>query len=380
MSRYTKDEQTEIVHLAMELEAAITSENKELESLSLMSFESEPIAPQEKKQKPLKKVTPQYPETPELEYSMDDFLDDSGKNASSAVKFVRFAKRVKHPVLSFCGIGLCMMIIGFIIGDAGTSLVTIGGLMIFPGWIIVAVIKESKEKEAQKEYKKVCEIKQAEVEQAPDYLAARAEAERVADEENRKREEEYQRQEEDYRREYDQSMDQYKNVTLVIYRRELEKWLELQSEKVKILTASLSENRKTQETLYFETQIIPKSIRSLEDITFLYDDMSSSEHDIERAIDMLNAYKQRKVTREEAEKTRQRMDVRMDELRGDMQQGFTQVYGLIDERTYRIENLTAQLSSQMDDIRREIRRGNIAAITQRYITSRRIQSIEKKLH
>ena len=201
----------------------------------------------------------------------------------------------------------------------------------------------------------------------------------MADAENRRREEEYRLQQEENNREYTQSIDQYKNVTLVAYQNELQHWQELQAQKAELLKADMVENRQTQETLYSETKLIPMTIRSLEDLTYLYEDMSSSEHDIERAIDMLNAYKQCKVTQDEAEKTRRRMDAKMDELRGNMQQGFSQVYGLIDNGNYRAEVLTAQLASQMDDIRTGIRRGNIAAIVQRYGTNKKLREISKNV-
>ena len=45
MSKYTKDEQTEIVQLAMELEAAITSEQQELTNLAQMEFKKEANRP-----------------------------------------------------------------------------------------------------------------------------------------------------------------------------------------------------------------------------------------------------------------------------------------------------------------------------------------------
>ena len=380
MSRYTKEEQTEIVQFAMELEAAITSEQQELANLSQMRFDPKPIAPKKKQLEPLKKVEPEYPEKPQLEYTMEEFLRDPEHDFVSGVKFTRFAQKVKHPFLIYLGIALCMFLLGFALeGGFWTGLGGVGGVMIFPGWLIVGYLMASKEGAAEKEYKKVCERKQAELEQTPEYLAARAEAERMADEENRRREEEYRLQQEENNREYTQSIDQYKNVTLVAYQNELQHWQELQAQKAELLKADMVENRQTQETLYSETKLIPMTIRSLEDLTYLYEDMSSSEHDIERAIDMLNAYKQRKVTQDEAEKTRRRMDAKMDELRGNMQQGFSQVYGLIDNGNYRAEVLTAQLASQMDDIRTGIRRGNIAAIVQRYGTNKKLREISKNV-
>ena len=379
MSKYSKAEQTEIVQLAMELEATITNEQQELTHLAQMKFRKKPLAPEEKAQKPLKKVEPKYPEAPQLEYSMEEFLMDPEYASSSAVKFARFTQKVKHPFLIYLGIALCMMLLGFTLDGGWAVLGGVGGVMIFPGWLIVGYLISSREDAVKKEYKKVCEHKQAELEQSPEYLAARAEAEHVADEENRRREEEYRLQQEENRREYTQSMEQYNNVTLVAYRSELEHWQEVQAQKAELLKADIAENRLTQETLYSEAQLIPKTVRSLEDLTYLYEDMSSSEHDIERAIDMLNAYKQRKVTREEAEKTRQKMDAKMDELRGNMQQGFAQVYGLIDEGNYRTELLTAQLASKMNDIRSGIRRGNIAAIVQRYGTNKRLREISNNI-
>ena len=371
MSKYTKDEQTEIVQLAMELEAAITSEQQELTNLAQMEFKRKPIAPQKRKQQPIKKVTPNYPEIPKLEYSKSEFLKDAiNENKSLFVWLSCFIE--SH-------LGLCwLVIIAFVASAFLFSDLALVFIMLLIAFFILIGFAISKF-DIKKEYEKACKKKQEELEQNPDYLAARAEAERVANEENRRREEEYRLQQEENRREYTQSMEQYNNVTLVAYRSELEHWQEVQAQKAELLKADIAENRLTLETLYSETQLIPKTVRSLEDLTYLYEDMSSSEHDIERAIDMLNAYKQRKLTREEAEKTRQKMDAKMDELRGNMQQGFAQVYGLIDEGNYRTEILTAQLASQMNDIRSGIRRGNIAAIVQRYGTNKRLREISNNI-
>ena len=192
MSKFTKDEQTEIVRWAMNLEATIQSEQAELSRLMRSRFHSAPAAPTRKViDQRVKEIKPNYPEKPKVEVDFKEFL---AKEAANSPGFFTnlFGTEPLKKGLTITGISI---VVTFVLGSLAISGSgsDAGGLFTIFGWLVSFVgslvsffsffgsiaYYLNKRKHWMEEVKRRKEIAVND----PGYLNARAEAERAAQEE-----------------------------------------------------------------------------------------------------------------------------------------------------------------------------------------------------
>lgn len=90
--------------------------------------------------------------------------------------------------------------------------------------------------------------------------------------------------------------------------------------------------------------------RNVERLTWIYEDMSTSEHDIERAIDLLN--------NKEIKDELVNIQVLVDDMRRDMRDGFMGVYSAIQEGNA----IQSDMLDDLDRIRSSSRTGNFLKV------------------
>lgn len=98
--------------------------------------------------------------------------------------------------------------------------------------------------------------------------------------------EEYKLEQEKYDEEYRIEKEKYDNVTIPEYNSEKALW-EFRNEKnIEIITEDMILNKQALDTLYNETKLISVHFRELETLIWIYNDMTSSDHDIVYSTDL----------------------------------------------------------------------------------------------
>ena len=314
MSKFSQEEQANIVGMAARLEAAILTENEEIAKLQSQQFKSQPEVPT------IEHIPePQYerPKNPEAYFS-------------SFGRWLGIGKLI--TLLAFMAVSF---IVGFIIlcsmsmDPDLTALFVFFYLLTWIPWvtfIVLRIIYKMKRKAfSDIKYKEICHE-----------IALR----------NQKMSEEYKAKCEAARAEFEASKVNYENVVVPAYKNELVVWQGNQSAKLAVVQNDLKENIEALQTLYSTTQIVPSSYRTADRLTWLYEDMSTSEHDIERSIDLLNS----KEIKEELIN----IQYHVDDIRRDIREGFIGVYTAIQEGN----EIQSEMLMDLDRIRKSAKFGN----------------------
>ena len=357
MSKFTKDEQTEIVRWAMNLEATIQSEQAELSRLMRSRFHSAPAAPTRKViDQRVKEIKPNYPEKPKVEVDFKEFL---AKEAANSPGFFTnlFGTEPLKKGLTITGISI---VVTFVLGSLAISGSgsDAGGLFTIFGWLVSFVgslvsffsffgsiaYYLNKRKHWMEEVRRRKEIAVND----PGYLNARAEAERAAQEEMDRKARVLKNNQAVLDRKYEKDKKEYELTTLPTYEKEKELW-EIEKEiKTSIIADDLASNQRLQKELYDSTKLISVNNRTLPKLIWLYEDMNSTEHDIERATDLLNADLQLAATQNVAQ--------RVDDMNADLRYGFNRLYSELDRGFAQITEQLDLANCNLDDVRKDLRK------------------------
>ena len=372
MSKFTKEEQTEIVRWALNLEAAIESEQTELSRLRNEKFRSCPSAPERKIiNQTVQPVKPKYPDAPKTDYSFTQYLEEDLKgNKSIFSKIYSSHPFVRGIILQvICGVLLGVFVALGNLGNGALGVIMkifyilaivcgAGSGLMFPGAIVYWFMKKS-------DYKKKKSELNAALAKQPEYVNARIAAERKAKEQEVAMAAELKEKQESLDRAYKEAKENYDMVVVPQYNQELEQWTSVHELKIKVISDDLKSNQNALEELYQTTALISKNNRSLPKLIWLYDDMSTSEHDIERATDLLNNERQIAATTATTSAIKS--------MHADMQAGFNSVYSAIEEGNY----VTSDMASELAKTRRDIDRGIAISGVQRHNTNRHLKSTNK---
>lgn len=314
MSTFTQEQQTEIIKKARDLTATIMSEKNELKTLQSQSFKPVPDAPARRILPPPVKIQPQYPPAPKSDYSFTEHIKTYFK---------------ENTIIAVA-------------------------LLLFVAVILVVVVYLSY-------LKKLAELNEV-LAQSPDYQKARAEAERIADEQQQKLEAEFKAEQDKADAEYKEKKAHYDNVILPEYKVELAQWESIQNRKIQIIKNELELNESALEQLYAETKLVSATYRALWILDWLYEDMNTSDHDIRYATELLDRDRQRLATTEAGRITQRAIN----NMNQTMMQGFSAVYNAIEDGNDIQEETMAILSKT----RRDVNLGNIVGTVQRHNTNK----------
>ena len=333
MSKYTKEEQLKIVGWAISLESAIESEKAQLSTLRAMQFKAVPAEPKEPAA-----VVPQYPPQPKADFAY--YLENSDSKIAKLLLKLK-ATNIGRALIIWIILGVIASVFA-LIPYIGPLISTLAILAIILFWVFLI-----------KEYlafnKKRAELSMKIAENTPEYVEACKKADEAAKAEQTQR-----------NSEYALAKENYETKIIPEYNRELEHWTSSQQMKINIISDDLDANIQYQQELYNQTKLIPVSNRSLNDLTWLYYDMNSSEHDFERAIDMLNANKQLSKS-EDIEKSINRMH-------GNVVKAIDNVFVAVESGN----DISEEINEKLGKTRRDMNIGNIVATVQRH-------NINKKL-
>ena len=370
MSKYSLEEQENIVGMAAELEAAIIFERAEIPRLEAESFRGQPAAPR------LQSV--QEPSVPEPVYI---------KHVPPKPKAKSFAtwlgEKTKKPnVLPLLILSMAQVVVvapfcfNIVISSSNTVVRIVLGLI---GLVSVAIavfvfirflnFKKGYDQyyadvKNSEEYKNECDVAAQETEKKNQEIKTDYEVQL------KNAQEEYEAKVQAAQKDYEDALDNYNNVVVPTYKNELAVWQGKQEEKIALVKKDLSENVVALDELYTSTKLIPSTYRNLERLTWIYEDMSTSEHDIERAIDLLN--------NKEIKDELINIQVHVDDMRRDLRDGFVGVYDAIQEGNA----VQSDMLNNLEGIRRSAKTGNflnVGGLIQNHKRNKMLADIQSKM-
>lgn len=355
MSKYSREEQANIVGMAAELEAAIIIENEELSRLKAQSFKRQPDAPKIGSV-PEPKYEKHIPPKPKAK-SFPDWLSEKAKRPKALVWLIVMMAQFAVVLVFWSSIAMTFP------GNKAVNIVFGIFALISAGIAAFALYTFLTQK---KKYN----IYYSDVKNSEEYKNECIAASQATEQKNQEIKANYEAQCQAVQKEYDDAMDNYNNVVVPNYKNELAVWQGKQDEMIAFVQKDLSENTEALDTLYTSTQLIPSSYRNVERLTWIYEDMSTSEHDIERAIDLLN----NKEIKEELVN----IQVHVDDMRRDLRDGFVGIYSAIQEGNA----IQSDMLSNLDGIRRSARTGNflsVGGLIQNHKRNKTLSSINSKI-
>lgn len=321
MSKYTQEQETEIVRDAMTLTTAIKIGEEELQKQKNEKFKPKPAAPVRKILE-IPQIQPQIPPAPKTKYKYSDYLSNFFKKISSFIK-----KNLKLSI----PIGIVIALLIIFAGVFFIAFLIFAAMITVPVLFILSLIHYNKKKN---------DLNQ-QLAQSPEYLKAVEEAKRVAREKQQKVKEEIAKQQAGIDEKYNSDLENYNNVIIPKYNQEYDAWKIAQKLKIEMLEEEVQLNKETLEALYTSTKIISNRYRHLEILRWLYDELSSSDVTIERAIDLYNEALLNKTLRNVGKEVADAIN----DMHSSMRCGFNAVYDAIDEgnetlaKTRRDQNL-----------------------------------------
>lgn len=154
---------------------------------------------------------------------------------------------------------------------------------------------------------------------------------------------------------------------LPAWNRDLDSWQITKQAKLAFIQNDIKENMEALDVLYLTTKLIPNSYKSVNKLLWLYDDMSTSEHDIERAIDLYNHKETNDLLRI--------MNRNVDDLKSTLVVGFTAVYEAIQENTMIQTEILSNQINQQDMLQEIINNQNISLTQQSVMISQQAEMI-----
>lgn len=331
MSQFTQEQEVEIVKRARDLTATIQFEEEELGRLQKARFKDVPNPPTHTVIENEVVVQPAYPPEPTSDY-----------------KFIQHVQEMVH--INNQTIFWILLVVACI-----TPLF----------WVVVIglIIAYRSYKEKLKE--KVNELKQQE-----DYKKAVAEAERIAEEKRIELDKKQKEEQKVYDEEYEKAKNHYDTVILPQYNEERRVWSENQSRKIAIIEEEISLNKEALDMLYETSKLISATYRALWILSWLYEDMSTSDHDIRYATELLDRDRQRVETRESGQLVRNAVQ----HMEKSTMQGMRAIFDSIEYGNYLQEESIEQLSKA----RRDMNIGNLIGTVQRHNTNKMLQQMLPK--
>ncbi len=333
MNKFTQEQQTEILKCARDLTAAILTEEDEITRLQSMPLPQPPAEPAVYSIEPPLTIQPNYPQTPKTNYKYTDFLKEYAAE-----------KNISDTQIKIGAVLLFTILLPF------AFIVLIA--------IFVTTFGNYNEKR---------KALNSELIENPEYIAAVEEAERIAEKKNKEAQEEYLKEKERLENLNKEAIEEYNNITIPQYNTELALWKNQQVRKIEIISNDLKLNKETLENLYTETRMVSATYRELWILDWLYKDMSTSDHDIRYATELLDRDRQRLAT----EKAGQITVDAINSMTNDMRQGFTAIYDAVETGNEIQQSTLATLSKT----RRDMNISNIIGTVQHHNTNKKIDKV-----
>ena len=335
MSKFTQNEETEIVKSARDITATIEYEEREVKRLKSESFSEPPEPPVRKILEKAKKVEPEYPEKPKTTYKYSEYFKEKVMKYSLPARILRGIVLV---LLALSGIGYLIILVLF-------------------GFSYKNYIQKKKEMNNQ-------------LANSKEYLQAVENAEKTAQKKQKELEEKIRLEQEKIDKEYATQKQQYESVILPQYNDALNLWNANQERKIAIIEEEIRLNKEALDERYANTKIVSLTYRALWILSWLYNDMSTSDHDIRYATELLDRDRQRLATQEAGNIVRKSVG----QVEQTMKVGFNAVYNAIEDGN----ELQLDTINNLSKMRRNMNTGNVIGTVQRHNTNKMLEQMVKK--
>ncbi len=335
MSKFTQNEETEIVKSARDITATIEYEEREVKRLKSESFSEPPEPPVRKILEKAKKVEPEYPEKPKTTYKYSEYFKEKVMKYSLPARILRGIVLV---LLALSGIGYLIILVLF-------------------GFSYKNYIQKKKEMNNQ-------------LANSKEYLQAVENAEKTAQKKQKELEEKIRLEQEKIDKEYATQKQKYESVILPQYNDALNLWNANQERKIAIIEEEIRLNKEALDELYANTKIVSLTYRALWILSWLYNDMSTSDHDIRYATELLDRDRQRLATQEAGNIVRKSVG----QVEQTMKVGFNAVYNAIEDGN----ELQLDTINNLSKMRRNMNTGNVIGTVQRHNTNKMLEQMVKK--
>ena len=335
MSKFTQNEETEIVKSARDITATIEYEERDVKRLKSESFSEPPEPPVRKILEKAKKVEPEYPEKPKTTYKYSEYFKEKVMKYSLPARILRGIVLV---LLALSGIGYLIILVLF-------------------GFSYKNYIQKKKEMNNQ-------------LANSKEYLQAVENAEKTAQKKQKELEEKIRLEQEKIDKEYATQKQQYESVILPQYNDALNLWNANQERKIAIIEEEIRLNKEALDELYANTKIVSLTYRALWILSWLYNDMSTSDHDIRYATELLDRDRQRLATQEAGNIVRKSVG----QVEQTMKVGFNAVYNAIEDGN----ELQLDTINNLSKMRRNMNTGNVIGTVQRHNTNKMLEQMVKK--
>lgn len=335
MSKFTQNEETEIVKSARDITATIEYEEREVKRLKSESFSEPPEPPVRKILEKAKKVEPEYPQKPKTTYKYSEYFKEKVMKYSLPARILRGIVLV---LLALSGIGYLIILVLF-------------------GFSYKNYIQKKKEMNNQ-------------LANSKEYLQAVENAEKTAQKKQKELEEKIRLEQEKMDKEYATQKQQYESVILPQYNDALNLWNANQERKIAIIEEEIRLNKEALDELYANTKIVSLTYRALWILSWLYNDMSTSDHDIRYATELLDRDRQRLATQETGNIVRKSVG----QVEQTMKVGFNAVYNAIEDGN----ELQLDTINNLSKMRRNMNTGNVIGTVQRHNTNKMLEQMVKK--
>lgn len=345
MSRFTQPEETMIVKNAMELTVTIMLEDNELRRTKAEKFRSLPNPPVRKVLPPPNKIYPQYPPKPKITYSYTEFIKETVE------------KFKKYFLLAGIAAAIIFVLGSLIMREIFVAFVILAvGFLALPVLIFTFYLYLTKRRTLNQQ-----------LAETPEYLQAVENAEKEAEKRQKEAEEMVRQEQEKLNTQYEEQKKQYESVTVPEYHEALNTWNGIRERKIAFLEEELKYNKEALNDLYNASKLISATYRELWILKWLYEDMSTSDHDIRYATELLDRDRQRLITAEAGKWT----TAAVQNLQGTMMSGFHAVYNAI-ESGNELQKDSIEILSKA---RRDSNIGNLIGTAQRYRTNKMLNSL-----
>lgn len=356
--RFTQDEQTEIVRMAATLEIAIEDEKKELSKLYNQSYKNPPQKPVKKQiNNQVQQVQPDYSALPKFNLSYKEYLAEQCKADHTFLNKIFGTNPMKVGVI------MTIICIPTALFTLLSMFVGMGGVLVFllslvgSFGIIIAGKYDSKYTNKYNELRKATEFQ---IQSDPAYVEGRLAAERAAQEATQRAVEA--KREEIMQNEagYAKAVEDYNTRIIPQYEAAKQRWTQSHNLKIQMIQNDLAANERKLTDLYNQTKMISTHFRTIPQLVWIYEEMESSQHDFDMAIQLLNDDTTHNLLRG--------VIAHVDNMHNDMMQGMEAIFMQLDA----INTNTAITNEMLDDMserlrktRRDMNIGNIVATYQR---------------
>lgn len=364
MSRFSQPEETMIVKNAMELTATIMLEENELRKVKAERFRSLPNAPVRTILPQPNTIYPQYPPKPKTTYSYSEFLKETIKETVGKT----VGKYKKYFPFAVIGVIIVVVLLGLIKGFDYVAMLILSlgffgvGMIPLIAFVLIALSFGL--------YYTKCKTLNQQLAETPEYLQAVENAEREAQRKQKEAEEAVLKEQQKLDAEYEEQKKHYETVTVPEHQKAYDRWNEIREKKIAFISEELNCNKEALKDLYDASKLISATYRELWILKWLYEDMSTSDHDIRYATELLDRDRQRLATEEAGKRTASAVH----NLQGTMMSGFNAVYNAIEYGNDLQENSIEVLSKA----RRDSNIGNLVGTVQRHHSNKMLSSLLEK--